>query len=321
MESPRTPIEFHFQPYDSGEGVFAVEKAEGGIKRRYLYGVSSGLKADGTGERMTEKAIQGFHNQANSGDVLLYSGKHGVDFSDDIGKMVESRILPNGDWMTGYRLYDSLDQLPAGGAFTLEKAGKVWAQLNGMTPYSKPRKKGFSVEGYIPPNGIVNADSMGRRVMDDVQLDGVVLVTRPAYQDSVARAVRKALGLAMPGEGAIDKGLQELVEDLRAEGNYHEQRLALDQVLDEQIRRVVNKDIRGQDRAAMLRAVLAEYGDLMTDLVMKSESVFLGDSALGSSEQEQARDAYRNAIKQLEAADGSLRVMKSLLAGQNLRTE
>ena len=68
-----------------------------------MRGISSGIQQDLHGEKMTEKCIKSFHDQASSGDILLYKGKHGVDFTEDIrnielskeGLYLLKRILPN----------------------------------------------------------------------------------------------------------------------------------------------------------------------------------------------------------------------------------
>ena len=167
----------------------AMESQEGGD--RFIEGITSGTEKDGQGERMTKEAIASFQDQAMKGDILLYEGKHGVNFIDDIGILVGSFIDDAGDWHTKYRLYKDSDNV---GENTIEKANKVWSQINGSPPYNTPRQFGFSIEGIVPQGGIIYADNEGKnRVMNSVTLDGVVLVPRPAYQKSVAAAVQKAL--------------------------------------------------------------------------------------------------------------------------------
>ena len=145
---------------------------------------------------MTENAVNSFMGQANSGNVLLYEGQHGVNYIDDIGKLTSADIIKGGDWFTEFRLYDDLDKM---GGVTLEKADKLWQQVNGFPPYNHPIQKGFSIEGEIPDGGIVSMDTTGKRVIDDVLLDGVVVVPRPAYKDSIASAVYKALSTTVSG--------------------------------------------------------------------------------------------------------------------------
>ncbi len=271
-------ISFHFHPREEGGTLWAVEKEENGVKRRYLEGVSSGLQVDGAGERMTEKAIEGFHNQAQSGDVLLYSGKHGVDFTDDVGKLVYSEIQPNGDWMTRYRLYDNGDGL---GPATLEKCDKIWRQLNGLPPYRNARKKGFSVEGSIPEGGLLDVDGSGKRVMNNVELDGVLLVSKPAYTESVARAVYKALGLVMPGDmrRSLRAGLEREIVTKAVQDDYFSRCYAIQSALDEKVHVIMNMD--SPEKADMLRTLFAEYSDLMVELILRSEPVFQHETPAG----------------------------------------
>ena len=91
-----TPIRFVFDLYGNDTSQYAIEKDVGtGLKRRYLKGVASGIAVDGHGERMTEKAINRMQEQANSGEVLLYADKHGVAYTEDIGKLVKAQIDPS----------------------------------------------------------------------------------------------------------------------------------------------------------------------------------------------------------------------------------
>lgn len=306
-------IAFTFSPHDAGESsVYAVEKEESGRKRRYLEGVSSGLDIDGAGERMTEKAIASFHKQANSGDVLLYAGKHGVEYSDDIGKLVQSSVDERGDWHTVYRLYDEADGFGPE-SVTLQKCDKVWRQVNGIAPYTRARKKGFSVEGVIPDGKIVQLDEKGHRAMDDVELDGVVLVNRPAYKNSVARAVFKALGLLLPSymRDGLASTLRDKLKEKMERDDYYERYYAIQGALDEKIHQVMNT--RSPERDEQLRTLFAEYGDLMVDLIMRSEAVFLdadGDEPAEVMREDRSKTvAGAHRLVRLQAAESIIRKM------------
>src|SRR5690242_12360893 len=198
-------IRFDFHPA-SQQDAFSVRKQDGG-EGRWLEGVTSGTGLDGHGERMTERCIESFRRQAKSGDVLLYAGKHDVNYTEDIGRLAEHSIDEAMDWHTAYRLHEGI------GPVKQEVVDTVWAQANGLPPYTKPRGFGFSIEGDIPDGGILYMDEAGRRVIDDVRLTGVVLVRNPAYRTSVAHAVMKALGL--PTSQEIRKALTgSLAENL-----------------------------------------------------------------------------------------------------------
>lgn len=183
-------ISINFSPFKGGNGTSSVEKSLGGTKRRYIEGVASGVDIDGHGERMTDNAINSFMRQANSGDLLLYADVHGIKSSEDIGILDKAEILPNRDWFVSFRLYDSSDGIASR---NLEIADMIWKQVNGLPPYSTPREKGFSVEGTIPDGKIKEVTTDGKRVIDDIELDGVVIVPKPAYQASIAQAVMKAI--------------------------------------------------------------------------------------------------------------------------------
>lgn len=267
-------IWFDFSPLPGDD--FAVEKAdEGGEKHRYLVGITSGQEHDGHGERMTEKAINSFQRQAKSGEIPLYVGKHDVNFIDDIGRLVDSSILPNGDWTTTYRLYDASDGL---GPQTLEHADKAWRQIKGLPPYNHPQPRGFSIEGDIPEGGIAEMDSMGRRVMDDVDLAGTVLVRKPAYRTSVAHAVYKALGLLTKNEirrSLLGDTVQQKAEQQQQQRDYYDQVYALDDALRELVRSIMISD--APDKSAQLTDIYQEYSELMIELTLNNPDVF-GDS-------------------------------------------
>ena len=187
-------ISFDFKPYlrkdQSGKDIYTVTKSDNGVARKYVEGIASGVNTDEHGERMTPHAIESFMNQANSGDILLYADVHGIRSSEDIGILDSAKILPNGDWFVSFRLYDESDGVASR---NVEMANMTWKQINGLPPYSTPRQMGFSVEGSIPDGFIKAMTSDGKRIIDDINLDGVVIVPKPAYKPSVANAVMKAL--------------------------------------------------------------------------------------------------------------------------------
>lgn len=283
-------ISFLFHPNDIDHKNHVVEKADSeGRKRRYLKGITSGTKIDGHGERITQKCIKSFHEQASSGDILLYADKHGVAYTDDLGILTESSITPMGEWETEFRLYDQYDDV---GQNTLERSDTLWKQINGFPPYKKPKQKGFSIEGYIPDNGILAMDNDGKRVIDDVILDGVVCVPRPAYKTSVAQALYKALDEIPPwkiekaNENAFKKNL--ITDDLK--NNYYRSRYLYQDRLEEQIDIIMgNDDI--SDKEQLLKNLFSEYSDAMIDLIMESDSVF--DKLQSNSEDaEETADLY-----------------------------
>lgn len=272
----RIHIPFHIHPYLFEQQQHAVEKTDNqGRKRRYLYGISSGIKTDGAGERMTGRCIKGMQEQANSGEILLYSGQHGVDHTDDIGRLVESSITPMGDWVTTYRLYDEYDGFDPGSK-TLEKANKLWKQVTGQPPYEHPMQKGFSIEGYIPDDGILQMSENGKRVIDWVDLEGVLVTPRPAYEDSILKAVYKALDI-LPPERAnsemeeIKVTFSKLLQDGERERNFYTQQYKLDEVRDEMITKIMSRGVQIRDRLVI---VFDEYKNAMIQLILEYRDVF-----------------------------------------------
>ena len=266
----RRPISFHFRtPAGS-----AVEKDDGAGKRRYLTGVSSGIRVDAHGERMSQTAIADFMLQANSGDILLYPDVHGFKASDDMGILTKAVIADNGDWVTEYRLYDADDGVDTQ---SVERADKIWRQMNGLPPYNHPQKRGFSIEGWVPEAEIVQLDETGARVINKVELDGVVVVPRPAYEDSVAHAVYKCLGETPPWKilkGLTDR-LRRNVEDAEEQDAFFRKRFLLDDALEESIREIMRSEL--PDVEGALSALFNEYGDLMKALVLSSKGMFTED--------------------------------------------
>lgn len=280
-QSIKTPISFHFHPYNFETKQHAVEKSDSsGTKRRYVAGISSGLKLDQHQERMTEKCIKSFMDQANSGDVLLYPDIHGIKASEDIGILSKAELTPGHDWFTEYRLYDKADDV---GTNKLEKIDTLWKQINGLPPYSKPRQKGFSIEGYIPESGMLSYESdatgnIGKRVIDDVQLDGVLLVNRPAYKDSIATAVYKALGEMMPEKAMkvrknIQTALREKVNQEELRDKYYKSKWDLQDAMESEIERIMKSE--DPSKREKLDILFQEYQDMMIELILNSESLFL----------------------------------------------
>lgn len=135
------------------KGATTIERAHNDVKHRYIKGIASGTRVDQHGERLTQHCIDSIASQCNRGDILLYPDVHGIKASQDIGILSDFRVDPTGDWVVEFRLYDDTDNIDKA---SLEIADKLWKQLNGLSPYRKPRKKGFSIEGYIPDEGLVD---------------------------------------------------------------------------------------------------------------------------------------------------------------------
>lgn len=265
----KVSLSFHFGPYDFEHQGHAVTKAdESGNARKYLGGVASGMREDMHGERMTQKCIKSFIEQANSGDILLYPDIHGVKYTEDIGILKEARILPNGDWYTEFRLYDEYDDVDSR---SREVADKLWKQVNGLAPYTKPKQKGFSIEGFVPEESIIQMDEDGgRRVMDDVLLDGVVVVPRPAYQDSIAHAIYKALGETPPW--VVENKLRNVLKKGEVENAYFRRKFAAEEAFESLVTDIMNSD--SVNKAEQVDQVVKEYGGVLRELVINSEAAF-----------------------------------------------
>lgn len=281
MQSQTTKISFQFLPYQQESNLHAVERVEKGAKdgkRRYLVGVSSGLAVDGHGERMSQGAIDGFVRQAEEGEILLYPDTHGIRATEDVGKLIKAEVLENGDWLTEYMLYDGTEGAQDN---QVQKANTLWAQVNGLPPYKKARQKGFSIEGWIPDGGF-NFDGKGRRVINSVELDGVVVVPKPAYGTSIASAVYKALGEKTPQElkKSLASKFSELVGEREQEREYYETQWDFRCALDECIKEVMeNTEIDNASRRQYLEDVFNDFKAGMIDLILRSASIFQDESS------------------------------------------
>jgi len=265
---------------------FAVEKDEGEIKKRYLQGIASGLKTDAHDERMTTKAIKSFMEQGNSGEILLYPDVHGIQATNDIGRLIKAEILkdgPNvGDWFTKFELYDGSEGAQE---YQIQKADVMWNQINGLNPYKRKSQKGFSIEGWIPDEGIVEMEELGgRRVIDKVELDGVVIVPRPAYEDSIAHAVFKALGEKSPWQIQKDliNKLKEKINKDETENKYFRSKWEVNDALEESIEEIMTKS-EIDDKGKSLGSLFDEYKNIMLDLIMNSQTLFVNDSSDGDA--------------------------------------
>jgi hypothetical protein len=323
------PIKFNFHPFEYEKNSHAVEKVEGGVKRKYLFGISSGIEKDGHGERMTDNCIRSMMSQGNSGNILLYAGLHGVNFVDDIGILSESSVTKKGDWMTGYRLYDEYD-LDSVGKKTVDTAKKIWCQIKGVPPY-KPAQKGFSIEGVVPEDKIIskiiNADgSWTHRVIDDIILDGVVVVNRPAYQDSVITAVCKCFEEYTPDSiKKIQKKYNSLLSDSikqkEDERNFYQRFFELNSVLEEKISdimKIPETDGRIQQR---LNILFDEYKTLMVGLILQNARLFQEPAIISGDVQPPTivvAEKQQKLIKQLAATSKQFStILLKRLGGQN----
>ena len=284
-QNQKREIKFWFQPFEDSKGLHVIEKDAGtGVKNRYLVGIASGSKLDGHGERMTENAINDMQEQANSGEILLYADLHGVRSTEDIGKLVKSEILPNGDWKTEWSLYNPSD---GQGSNTDETINKLWKQMNGLPPYKYKRQRGFSIEGFIPDDGIIQMSDEGQRVIDKVVLDGCVVVPRPAYESSMAYSIYKALGEPVGfDKNMIRKDLQaslsKRISEEDTQNSYWKQKYRLSDALDNEIESIMKQT--GTDQRSMLESLFDEFKGMYIDLVLKSASVFTDSESESNTE-------------------------------------
>lgn len=316
-------ITFAFNSHKLSSSMQGVEKSDtAGIKRRYVAGIASGIKIDAHLERLTQKCIKAFMDQANSGQVLLFPDVHNVRATDDIGILTKAEIQSDGDWMTEFRLYDETDDVDQR---SKEIAKKEWAQMNGLPPYMKPRPKGFSIEGVIPDGGIlsVRKGPQGKdiRVLDNILLDGVVLVPRPAYQASVATAVYKALGEITPESAELVRKnirdtLQSQINVNEMENAYHRKKWDAMNALENTIEKIMKRD--AEDKNGALDIIFDEYKNIMIELILQSAQLFrVEDADADEPPQEANESGQRSRVEVLKALRSEFIRLKKFYGGQH----
>lgn len=301
-------ISLHFHPYEFEKKFHAVEKDVDGKKRRYLYGIATGLDQDLDGERLTENCIESLQKQAKSGQILLMSDLHGKGATEDIGMLTDSKILENGDWWIEARLYDESDNI---GPVKLEKASDLWKQVNGIDPYVDPKQKGFSIEGFLTDLEKVDSKT-GGRIINDMDLDYMAVVPRPAYKDSIAHAIAKSLGAKT--EWVIKKNITNKIDQKRQtrkkQENFSTEKWELESVLEELIDEIMSSD--SMDKYRELDNTLDEFKDALIKLLMKYENVFLShDSASETGQINKMNEWKEQILKRIQTAKARIAEQKT----------
>lgn len=289
-----TRISLHFRQFVGSDGKAGVEKAVGDAKHRYLCGIATGLKWDGNGERVTENGLADIVKQAESGDILLYSDIHGIKETQDIGILDNFRILPDGNWYVEFRLYDELDGI---GPEKLATIDTLWKQVMGLPPYKKPRQKGFSIEGSLPKDKIILREE--KKVIDGIHLEGVVVVPQPAYEDSIAAGVYKALGIQPPYvyQNEIKTMLAERAKAREADRTFSEARWDLEAARDELVEKTMKSE--ADDKSDRLRAIFSEYGECMASLILENAALFKDDDQTDGTDEPSAYSAEDSLVTYL----------------------
>jgi hypothetical protein len=296
-----------YKPYLIAEKKHAVMKASSdGKKHRYLCGVASGTDVDKTGEIISAECIKDFHAQATTGNILLYADRHGVAYTEDIGILTKSEILPDGNWYVEFRLYDNTDGVGAG---TLETIEKLWKQINGLPPYKRPMQKGFSIEGHAPDESIKINPLTKQKMYDYIKLIGAVVVPDPAYA-SVASAIYKSMEQTPPwvNENIVNNFRENLNLD-ELENTYYKNHYKYQDKLEDQIEFIMTSG-SVVDKKTTLQVLFSEYSILMIDLILQSKSIF----EKRPSQAEDIRYLYETPVsKNVEVLKGLLSVADKLI--------
>ena len=272
-------LKFYGDRYKTENEGLLTKADETGKQRRYIAGVTTGEVEDLEGERMTKACVDDMVKQAEESQILLYPDEHGIKRSNDIGILTKSQRLENGDWYTEYRLYDKYDNI---GNNKLEKIDTIWRQMKGEQPYKKPMQNGFSIEGAIPEDGIIEAQkdengNLTNRVINKVILDGVCLVPRQAYPHSIASAVYKSLGELPPKKKTeLRKGFDAVFSNVsrkeESSERYYETRWQLQDALDQTVENIMR--INRPSKAEELEMAFNSYKQHMVTLILENEILF-----------------------------------------------
>ena len=207
------------------------------------------------------------------------SDLHGKGATDDIGMLTNSKILEDGNWWIEARLYDENDNI---GSYKLEKANDLWNQVNGIDPYAEAKQKGFSIEGYLTDLEKIDATT-GGRIINNMELDYMAVVPRPAYKDSIAHSVAKSLGAQT--EWAIRKTISNKIEmklnERKESENLNTEKWALESALGEVVDSIMSSD--SLDKYTELNTTLDEFKNAHIKILMKYEDTFSSQDSVDSN--------------------------------------
>ena len=161
------------------------------------------------------------------------------------------------------------------GVGTLSKIDKLWKQVNGLKPYTSRKQKGFSIEGFVPDEkDILYTSANGKRIINNITLQGVIVTPNPAYTCSVAGAFYKALGDTLPQASAkITSSFLTVISDGEIQNAYYRKRYIYQDALEQVIEDVMNHpEIR--DKKVELNRIFDEFKNSMIELITQSASVF-----------------------------------------------
>jgi hypothetical protein len=243
---------------DGGEN--SIDREDG--KNKYLVGITSGMSTDYHGDRMSKEAIEDMASQALDKDITLYAN-HNKDYNRAIGIMTKAEVTQNGELYCEYRLWNDEDGVPQQ---EYEDAQHIWKMINGIKPYTKKRQFGFSIEGYIRDNDIEKTAS--GKLIKKVDLDpGVSLVTKPAYNYSVASAIMKSIDANKTQKGILDT----TIDQSKQISTFYEDRWEIEDAKGTAERAVIEAEKTPQEKQALLEEIYEDYKMKMLALYARVE--------------------------------------------------
>ena len=175
-----------------------LKKDSNGKERKYLYATSSGsLYRDAHNEKMTERCIKGFQEQAQTKTIYLLHPHDENILANHIGKLEgdQSYIDENGEWKTVFRFWDDEDLKHDIPSALVARAKDAWNSITGQGVYDgKPSAlRQLSIQGLIDENkDIIQAtDGSGGRNLDWIELSCISLVEKGAYPQENITPVEK----------------------------------------------------------------------------------------------------------------------------------
>lgn len=246
-----------------------VLKDSKGIEKKYIVGTSSGaLYRDAHNERMTERCVQGFQQQALSKTIFLIHPHSDNLLENHIGILdaEKSHVNENNEWITYWRLWDTND---AGSIPTrnIEKAIDFYNQINGNPPYTKQTViKQLSIQGTLDETKDIVMTSHGRDI-DWVELDAVSVVTKGAYpQDNItiAEKIFKQVDAMNKQTITIEKysSLRDKVKESNSTSDFLVETAKLDEALKSLLEEVaLDNSLTPEMKEKECKRILGEYAN------------------------------------------------------------
>lgn len=244
-------------------GQSRIEKDEKGTEHRYLEGTSSGsLFIDAHNERMSERCIKGFQQQAEEKTIYLLHPHTNDLLTNHIGILISDKSFVDNmnEWKTVFKIWSNNDLNNGIPKSNIDRANDFWNMITGNGVYKKPTAiKQFSVQGLVDETKDIRHEG-NIRIIDWVDLDGVSVITKGAYpQDdfTVAQKIFKQLDIKQIGilKNKIQKSenMEDFyISEMKLEDKYNDVKNEI----------LFNDNLNNDEKKEQLIALLDEYREM-----------------------------------------------------------